>query len=221
MSFEVPSSIKESFEHPPVGVLLCRVAEVGGVMLGKEAQRYAIAVGLEIVEPNDYAGAQFTVNFFLGTDEDPGSIENGVRPETFSKRGTRFHKLTQATGVDIRGMKSDIMFSELKGRLLKARTTADREPAVFGFGARKGQRNEYAGRWRAEWSQWMSANEGPSPEVRTTIAELMAKDEATATVAAGNGGATTAGFAPNSTLGTAPPPPPSPGSAPMPRVSGR
>lgn len=215
MSLTIPDSIKEPFEQKPIGVLAVRISDAKQAMIGQDNPRWGLAVDLEVTAPEDYAGVQDTVNFIIGTDEDPGDLTNQVKPETFKAKGGRFERFANAAKQEIRGVALEIALSDLKDRVLKGRTTASKEPPIFQYGTKKGQVNPYAGRYRVQWSQWMRADEGPEPNVQTTVRDLEAKEND------GSGGArplsgVLPGHMPLPGL-TPPPPPPSPSPrAPMP-----
>ena len=216
MSLTIPDSIKEPFEQLPIGVLVSRITDAKQTMIGQDSPKWGIAVDLEGTEPEEFAGHQDTVNFIIGTDEDPGDLQNQVKPETFQAKGGRFERFANAAGLEIRGVPLELVLSDLKDHTVKGRTTASKDPAVFQFGTKKGQANPYAGRYRSRWSQWMRADEGPAPNVQTTLRELEAKEND------GSGGQRplTPGVLPGQMAlpgMTSPPPPPSPPSrAPMP-----
>jgi hypothetical protein len=214
---QIPDVIKEPFEQLPIGVMACRVTEAHQDMIGQQNPKWGIVVNIEVTEPEDFAGTTDTVNFMIGTDEDPGDLQNQVTSATFTARAGRFERFCNAAMLEIRGAALEVALSDLKDRSLKGRTTASKEPVTFQFGARKGQANPFAGRYRVNWTQWMRHDEGPQPNIQTTVREIEAKEN--------DGGA---GQRPLFATGpaqvgfqatAAPPPPPSPGSrAPMPRV---
>ena len=214
--FTVPTDIKEAggdfFES--VGVFLVHVENMYENMIGKDKPKYGITADLSIVEPADIAGQTANVNFFIGTDDDPGDLTNRVKPETFAARAGRLLKFCDAAGVDIRGANLEVALSDMKDRTLKGRTTAEKEPKVFQYGARKGQANEnYAGRYNLNWQQWMKADEGPSPIITTTRRKLQEAEQN------GSGGVQPTAQAPRPAAAMAPPPPPAPGArAAMPRT---
>lgn len=215
--YTIPETIKESggdfFES--IGVFLVHVDDLHENMIGKDNPKYGITADLSIVEPADIAGQTAQVNFFIGTNDDPGDLENRVKPETFAERAGRLDKFCTAAGVSIRGQNLEVALSDMKGRVLKGRTTAEKEPKVFQFGARKGQTNEnYQGRYNLNWAQFMKAEEGPPPCITTTRRKLQEADNN------GSGGLKPAMQAAPAAH-SAPPPPPAPSSrAPMPRTGG-
>ena len=219
MSYTIPSEIQAAggdfFES--VGVFLVHVDRMYENMIGQKSPKYGITADISIVEPADIAGQTANVNFFIGTDDDPGDLTNRVKPETFAARAGRLDKFCTAAGVDIRGANLEVALSDMQDRTLKGRTTAEKEPKVFQFGARKGQANEnYMGRYNLNWTQWMKQDEGPAPVITTTRRKLQEADSN------GSGGVAPGIQAPRpqATL-TAPPPPPSPASrAPMPPRAG-
>ena len=218
MSYTIPSEIQAAggdfFES--VGVFLVHVDRMYENMIGKDKPKYGITADLSIVEPADIAGQTANVNFFIGTDDDPGDLTNRVKPETFAARAGRLDKFCTAAGVDIRGANLEVALSDMQDRTLKGRTTAEKEPKVFQFGARKGQANEnYMGRYNLNWTQWMKQDEGPAPVITTTRRKLAEADSN------GSGGVQPGIQAPRPSTMTAPPPPPSPASrAPMPPRAG-
>jgi hypothetical protein len=217
MTYTIPETIKEPFQQPPVGTLVVKVLEGREAMLFG-GQKYGISFDVEVTEPDAAAGITDQVDFALGTNEDPGSLEERVKPETFTARGGRLERFCNAAGVDVRGQNLEVVLSEMKDRTLKGRTIAKKEPKVFEFGKRKGQENPYAGRYNIEWTQWMRADEGGDPTVQTTIAALMAAEN--------NGSAGDRPQIPLPASGVprmpSPPPPPAPSlRAPMPRTDRR
>lgn len=213
MSYTIPDTIKEPFQSPPIGLLRARIVEAKEAML-YGGQKYGLQVDVEVTEPADGAGITDTVDFALGTNDDPGSLEERVKPETFAARAGRFERFCNAAGVDIRGQNLEVVLSELRDRTLLGRTVAKKEPKVFEFGKKKGQDNPYAGRYNVEWTQWMRNDDG-QPSIQTTVAKLMAAEN--------NG---TAGVAPMPQPQPAglqsPPPPAAPSArAPMPRAGNR
>lgn len=210
MSYVIPETIKEPNQQPPIGTLLVKVLEGRETMLFG-GQKYGIQFDVELVEPADAAGITDKVDFALGTNEDPGTLEERVKPETFTARAGRLERFCNAAGVDIRGQNLEVVLSDMKDRTLGGRTIAKKEPKVFEFGKRKGQENPYAGRYNVEWTQWMRADE-TTPAIQTTIAALLAADNN------GTGGQAPR-VAPQATVSAPPPPPPSPSARPMPRTS--
>ena len=210
--FVIPETIVEMGDQrfDLVGITVLKVERAYENMVGRDNPKYAISLDLTVVEPAEYAGQEASHNFILGTKDDPGSLEARVKPETFASwGGARFEKFALAAGVPIRGQNLEVVLSELKDRSVKARTTAAIEPAVYQFGAKKGQKNDYAGRYNLEWSQWMGVTDGPAPSITTTLRELRAKEN--------NGTAGQQPSAAPATAHAAPPPPPSPAArAPMP-----
>lgn len=215
MSLVIPETIKEPFEQLPIGVMAVRVKDAHQDMIGQQSPKWGIVATIEVTEPEDYAGTEDTVNFMIGTDDDPGDLESQVKPETFTARAGRFEKFCNATLLEIRGAALEIVLSDLKDRTLKGRTTASKEPVTFQFGARKGQANPYAGRYRVNWTQWMRSDEGPAPNIQTTVREIEAKEN---NGPAGERPLFAAGAPTPLSAMAAPPPPPSPAArAPMPR----
>lgn len=208
MSYTIPTGIQESSGggfFNSVGVFAVHVDKMHERMIG-EPGKYGITADLTIVEPGEVAGQTASVNFFLGTDADPGTLEERVQPETFVSRAGRLKAFCAAAGVDIEGQDLEVTLSDMQDRVLKGRTTAEKEPKTFLYGKRKGQVNEkYQGRYNLNWAQWMKRDEGPACIVQTTTAKLREADEARV---GGNGaaGQPTAG----STGTSAPPPPPPP-----------
>lgn len=210
MEYKIPDTIKEPFQSPPIGTLLVRVLEGRETMLFG-GQKYGIQFDVEVTEPDTVAGITDKVDFALGTNDDPGSLEERVKPETFTARAGRFERFCNAAGVDIRGANLEVVLSDMKDRTLGGRTIAKKEPSIYQFGKNKGQTNPYAGRYNVEWTQWMRADE-TTPAIQTTVSALMAAEN--------NG---TAGNAPRPSGFTgqspsaSPPPPPAPSArAPMP-----
>lgn len=203
--YRLPETIKEPFQSPPIGTLMVRVVEGREAML-YGGKKYGIQFDVECTEPADASGITDKVDFAIGTNDDPGTLEERVKPETFAARGGRFMRFCEAAGVDVRGASLEVVLSDMRDRQVGGRTIAKKEPTVFEFGAKKGQTNPYGGRYNVEWTQWMRADE-TTPAIQTTVAKLMAAEN--------NG---TAGNAPRvasqPTL-QAPPPPP----APTPRAS--
>jgi len=136
-----------------------------------------------------------------------------------AERDGRFVKFGEGAGVDVRGQDLEVSLSDMKDRVLKGRTTAEKEAKVFSYGARKGQANEkYQGRYNLNWAQWMDKDSGPAPVLQTTTRKLQEADEASGSN--GSGGARPMAHA--GTTAPAPPPPPSPSArAPMPRTGQR
>jgi len=213
---QIPDQIKEPFEQLPIGVMACRVTGAHEDMIGQQNPKWGISVSVEVTAPEDYAGVEDTFNFIIGTDEDPGDLTNQVTPATFTARAGRFERFCNAALLEIRGGDLAVALSDLKDRTLKGRTTASKEPPVFQFGNKKGQANPFAGRYRVRWTQWMRHDEGPQPNIQTTVREIEAKEND-----GGAGGKATFAVTGPTTLGQhpTPPPPPSPSSrAPMPRI---
>lgn len=207
---QIPQDIKEPFSHLPIGTLEFTITEAHADMIGADNPKYGVRVALDVTGPDDAIGGSEDAMFMFGTDEDPGTLEGGVKAETFTAKGGRFLKFCEAAGVDIRGQQVAVVLSDLKGRSLKGRTTAQKEPAIVQWGKNKGQANPYVGRYRVRTQQWYSTSEGPPLGVQTTVRELEAKE--------GNG---SAGASPQlvTTHAAPPPPPASPSTrAPLPRM---
>ena len=202
----VPDVIKEPFQSPPIGTLLVKVTEGREAML-YGGQKYGIEFDVECTEPDEAGGITDTVQFAIGTNDDPGTLEEGVKAETFTARAGRLEKFVNAAGMDMRGQKLAVVLSDMKDRTLIGRTIAKKEPRIFEYGKKKGQENPYAGKYRVEWTQWLRADEG-TPTIQTTVAKLMAAENN------GTGGAVPR---PASAPAGSPPPPPAPSArAPMP-----
>jgi len=206
MSLQLPEQIKEPFSPLPIGVLKMRIEDAIRDMIGNENPKFGVRVALEVEEPLDAEGLSEETVFIFGTDEDPGTLEGGVKPETYTAKAGRFAMFCDAAGVEARGKNLDVVLSDLKDHRIKSRTTATKEPAVVQWGKNKGQANPYAGRYRVRTAQWYSANEGPAYGIQTTVRELEAKD---------NNGGGTAASSPSLTTAQAPPPP----AAPSPRAA--
>ena len=208
MEYRIPDTIKEPNQQPPVGTFLLKVLEGREAML-YGGQKYGIQFDVEILEPAEAAGITDKVDFALGTNDDPGSLEERVKPETFTARGGRLERFCVSAGVDLRGQNLEVALSNMKDQQLGGRTNAKKEPLVFEFGKKKGQTNPYGGRYNIEWVQWMRADE-TTPVIQTTIAALLAAEN--------NG---TGGVQPRPAAQTglqSPPPPPAPSArAPMPQ----
>lgn len=205
---QIPHDVKEPFSHLPIGTLEFRVDSATVDMIGNEHPKYGVRVSLDVSGPDDAVGGSEDAVFLFGTDEDPGTLEQGVKAETFTAKGGRFLKFCEAAGLNIRGQNLEVVCSDLKGRTLKGRTVATKEPAIIQWGAKKGQPNTFAGRYRVRTAQWYSQADGPALGIQATVRELEAKEN--------NG---SAGIAPLTTAHGAPPPPSAPSSrAPLPRM---
>lgn len=206
---QIPQDIKEPFTHLSIGTLEFHIEEAHVDMIGNDNPKYGVRVSLEVAGPDEALGGKEEAMFMFGTDEDPGTLDGGVKPETFTAKGGRFLKFCEAAGLDIRGQKLEVVCSDLKGRSLKGRTVANKEQTIIQWGAKKGQANPYAGRYRVRTQQWYSQAEGPALNVQTTVRELEAKEN--------NG--TAGASAPLATTHGAPPPPAAPSTrAPLPRM---
>lgn len=212
MEYVIPDTIKEPNQQPPVGTFLVKVLEGREAMLFG-GQKYGIQFDVELLEPAEASGITDKVDFALGTNDDPGSLEERVKPETFAARGGRFERFCNAAGVDVRGQNLEVVLSNMKDHTLGGRTIAKKEPMVFEFGKKKGQNNPYGGRYNIEWTQWLRADE-TTPVIQTTIGALMAAENN------GTAGAQPRMAAPAAGLQSPPPPPAPSARAPMPPRSG-
>ena len=110
MSFMIPQEIKEPGGQffGGVGVFVVHVDRLYENMIGQENPKYGITADLTLIEPGDCSGQTTSLNFFIGTNDDPGTLEGRVKPETFAERAGRLVKFCEAAGVDIRGQDLEV-----------------------------------------------------------------------------------------------------------------
>lgn len=159
---DIPENIREPFEQPPAGTLIFKVTEAKMDEIGAN-KTFAIQADLEVVEPAEAQGIQWTNTFFIGTPEDPSAKD----PSTLERRLGRFEKFCNKAGiVNIRKGKLSVVCSDLKQRKVKGFVSHVAEPE-WKKNPQTGQmeKNQYFGRTRAQVNTWFSTDEGGTPLV--------------------------------------------------------